>query len=116
MVALAPMVAPRLTKVFLNSNLRSISARGLLTLVNTQDGPQNTPSSSVTPSYSETLFWILTLLPTVTFGPITTFWPILQLRPIVTCGKRCEKCQIFVPAPIATSLSTYTLSWIFTSG
>ena len=50
MVALAPIVAPRLTSVGRNSFLRSISARGLLTLVNTQDGPQKTPSSSVTPS------------------------------------------------------------------
>src|SRR5262249_13077531 len=49
MVALAPIVLPRLTRVWRNSLLRSISARGLLTLVNTQDGPQKTPSSSVTP-------------------------------------------------------------------
>ena len=49
MVALAPIVAPFLTRVGRNSLLRSISARGFMTLVNTQDGPQNTPSSSVTP-------------------------------------------------------------------
>src|SRR5262249_31247341 len=49
MVALAPIVAPRLTRVWRNSLFRSISARGLLTLVNTQEGPQKTPSSSVTP-------------------------------------------------------------------
>src|SRR6516164_7163182 len=49
MVALAPIVVPRLTRVWRNSLLRSISARGLLTLVNTQEGPQKTPSSSVTP-------------------------------------------------------------------
>ena len=48
-VAFAPIVAPRRTRVARNAFLRSISARGLLTLVNTQDGPQNTPSSSVTP-------------------------------------------------------------------
>ena len=47
--ALAPIVAPRLTIVGRNSLLRMISARGLVTLVKTQDGPQNTPSSSVTP-------------------------------------------------------------------
>jgi hypothetical protein len=49
-VALAPIVAPRPTRVDLNSALRSISARGVLTLVNTQLGPQNTPSSSTTPA------------------------------------------------------------------
>src|SRR5262245_3461465 len=49
MVALAPIVVPRLTRVWRNSLFRSISARGLLTFVNTQEGPQKTPSSSVTP-------------------------------------------------------------------
>src|SRR5262245_13464968 len=49
MVAFAPIVVPRLTRVWRNSLFRSISARGLLTLVNTHEGPQNTPSSSVTP-------------------------------------------------------------------
>ena len=38
MVALAPMVAPRRTGVGRNSLLRSISARGLLTLVKTHEG------------------------------------------------------------------------------
>jgi hypothetical protein len=28
-------------------------------LVKTMEGPQKTPSSSVTPLYTETLFWIL---------------------------------------------------------
>src|SRR5262245_16608318 len=49
MVALAPIVVPRLTSVWRNSLFRSSSARGLLTLVNTQEGPQKTPSSRVTP-------------------------------------------------------------------
>jgi hypothetical protein len=49
MVALAPIVAPRFTSVGRNSFLRSISARGFMTLVKTQEGPQKTPSSTVTP-------------------------------------------------------------------
>ena len=49
-VALAPMVAPRFTMVRRYSFLRLTWLRGLLTLVNTIDGPQNTSSSSVTAS------------------------------------------------------------------
>ena len=49
-VALAPMVAPRLIRVVLNSALREINARGLTTLVKTQLGPQNTSSSRTSPS------------------------------------------------------------------
>ena len=48
MVALAPIVTPRLTLVSLNSFFRSISALGLFTLVKTQLGPQKTPSSNTT--------------------------------------------------------------------
>ena len=48
-VEFAPMVAPRLTRVSRNSSFRSTSARGLMTLVNTHDGPQNTSASRVTP-------------------------------------------------------------------
>ena len=40
----------RPTSVRRNSPLREISARGLLTLVNTQLGPQKTSSASSTPS------------------------------------------------------------------
>ncbi|MNR59461.1 hypothetical protein D3C85_1807220 [compost metagenome] len=49
-VALAPMVAPRFTTVRRYSFLRLTWLRGLFTLVNTIDGPQNTSSSSVTAS------------------------------------------------------------------
>ena len=105
-VALAPIVAPRLTKVGRNSSFRSTSARGLLTLVKTQDGPQNTPSSSVTPLYSDTLFWILQPSPTVTSGPTMTFWPNEQSRPIRVRGRICAKCQMRVPAPISQGSST----------
>ena len=49
-VAFAPIEAPFFTRVFLYSSFLTISDRGLLTLVNTQEGPQNTPSSNVTPS------------------------------------------------------------------
>ena len=41
-VALAPIVAPHLTIVFLNSALRETKERGLKTFVNTQLGPQKT--------------------------------------------------------------------------
>ena len=50
MVALAPIVDPRLTQVRWNSCLREISLRGLITLVNTQLGPQKVSSSRMTPS------------------------------------------------------------------
>ena len=49
-VALAPIVAPRRTRVGWYSAFRETWLRGLTTLVNTQLGPQNTSSSSVTPS------------------------------------------------------------------
>ena len=41
--------APRRTSVGLISSIRTISLRGLITFVNTIDGPQNTSFSSVTP-------------------------------------------------------------------
>ena len=50
MVALAPMVAPRRTSVWPVLVLAQDSLRGLMTLVNTMDGPQKTSSSRVTPS------------------------------------------------------------------
>jgi hypothetical protein len=50
MVALAPIDAPRRTSVFRYSCLRETWLRGLITFVNTIDGPQNTSSSSSTPS------------------------------------------------------------------
>src|SRR2546422_428761 len=50
MVALAPIELPRFTRVDRYSRLRDTWLRGFSTLVNTQDGPQNTSSSRVTPS------------------------------------------------------------------
>jgi len=50
MVAFAPMVAPRPTSVGAKACLRSTSARGVRTFVNTADGPTNTSAASVTPS------------------------------------------------------------------
>src|SRR5256885_6970027 len=44
-VAFAPIEPPRLTSVSRYSCLRETWARGFSTLVNTQDGPQNTSSS-----------------------------------------------------------------------
>src|SRR5262249_4147961 len=49
-VALAPIVAPRLTSVRLYACFRETALRGLMTFVNTIDGPQKTSSSSSTPS------------------------------------------------------------------
>src|SRR5690349_14388416 len=105
-VALAPMVAPRRTRVVLYSFFRSTWLRGLITFVNTIDGPQNTSSSRMHPVYIETLFWILTLSPTTTSGEITTFCPMLQRLPICEFFITCEKCQIFVPDPIEHGSST----------
>src|SRR5690606_36481996 len=48
-VALAPTVAPRPTRVGRSWSIRRTSPRGLTTLVNTQDGPRDAPSSMVTP-------------------------------------------------------------------
>jgi Pyruvate/2-oxoacid:ferredoxin oxidoreductase delta subunit len=58
------------------------------------------------PVYTDTLFWILTLLPIATSGEITTFWPMLQPAPMREFFITCEKCQIFVPGPIAHGSST----------
>ena len=49
-VALAPIEPPRFTSVRRYSFLRETWLRGFMTLVNTQEGPQNTSSSSSTPS------------------------------------------------------------------
>ena len=48
-VALAPMLAPFLTKVVLSSPIRGIALLGFIRLVKTIDGPQKTSSSKVTP-------------------------------------------------------------------
>src|SRR5690606_4397997 len=99
-VAFAPMVAPCFTSVCKYSPLRLTELRGLITLVNTIDGPRNTSSSHLTPVYIETLFCTLTFFPSTTCGEITTFCPILQFSPITQSGMMWEKCQILVPAPI----------------
>ncbi len=80
--------------------------RGVPTLVNTIEGPQNTSSSSSTPSYTETLFCIFTLLPSFTPGMITQFWPMLQRSPITAPGSTWQKCQILVPFPTTAPSST----------
>jgi hypothetical protein len=49
MVALAPMLAPRITTVSRYSSRREMWERGFNTLVNTEEGPQKTSSSSITP-------------------------------------------------------------------
>src|SRR5213079_1476563 len=49
-VAFAPIEPPRFTSVRRYSFLRGTWLRGFITLVNTQEGPQNTSSSSSTPS------------------------------------------------------------------
>src|SRR3954466_9861368 len=99
MVALAPMDAPRRTRVRRYSFFRDTWLRGFITFVNTIDGPQNTSRSSSTPSYSETLFWILQFSPTMTPFITTTFWPRLHFGPIVAPGSTWQKCQILVPGP-----------------
>lgn len=55
-VALAPMLAPFLIRVFLYSFLRLTALRGFITFVSTTPGPRKTSSSQVTPSYRLTLF------------------------------------------------------------
>src|SRR5690606_26627327 len=76
-VALAPTVAPLPTCVASYLSRRTTALRGLVTLVNTQDGPRKTSSPQVTPVYNDTLFCTLTLLPNTTPGAITTFCPML---------------------------------------
>src|SRR5215510_6376510 len=77
-VEFAPREAPLRTSVRRYSSRRLTWLRGLTTLVNTIEGPQNTSSSRIQPVYTLTLFWILTLLPMQTFEEITTFCPTLQ--------------------------------------
>ena len=55
-VELAPIEAPSPTCVFEYWPLLFTADRGLITLVNTIDGPRNTSESQVTPEYIETLF------------------------------------------------------------
>lgn len=72
-VTFPPNDAPRPTTVSLYSDLRLMNARGFTTLVNTADGPTNTPSSSRTPSYTVTLFCIRQPSPTHALPITTTF-------------------------------------------
>src|SRR6478736_5831567 len=81
-VALAPIEAPFFTRVCLYSLFLAIALRGLITLVNTMEGPRNTSSSQSTPVYMDTLFCTFTLLPRVTPGETTTFCPMLQCCPM----------------------------------
>ena len=98
---LPPMLAPRSTRVGRNSCLRSMALRGLITLVNTQEGPQKTSSSRVMPLYTETLFWILTPLPMKVLLSTNTFWPKLQRSPMPGGGHdvgknaRCASPPLF---------------------
>ena len=85
-VAFAPIVAPFLIMVDLNSAFRLTALRGFITLVNTTLGPKKTSSSQITPSYTLTLFCIRTLSPKMTFGPIITFCPRIQFLPITAPG------------------------------
>src|SRR2546423_8765893 len=109
-VALAPMLVPRFTSVCLYSLLRETWLRGLMTLVNTIDGPQKTSSSRITPSYTETLFWILTLFPILTPFMTTTFCPSEQRAQITAPPSTWQKCQIFVSSPTCAPSSTYAHS------
>src|SRR5207245_7369735 len=110
MVAFAPTVAPCRTSVGRYSCFREIWLRGLITFVNTTDGPQNTESSRVTPSYTETLFWIFTPAPTTAPGATYTFWPSEQFAPTRAPLATCEKCQMRVSAPTAAGSSTQAVS------
>lgn len=105
-VAFAPIVAPFLTTVFLNSAFLFRKLLGLITLVKTIEGPRKTSSSIVTPSYKETLFCIFTLLPTTTFRSTKTFWPRLLFSPISHPGIRWQKCHMYTPAAIMEPSST----------
>src|SRR5690554_625843 len=109
MVQLAPSVAPFFTRVSRYSSLRSMSERGLYTLVNTMLGPQNTPSSRCTLSYTDTLFWILQLSPMVTLFPMNTFWPMETFLPILAPPHTWTKCQTREPSPIWAPSSTIAL-------
>src|SRR4051794_9358165 len=91
-VAFAPMLAPRHTRVVAYCPRRTICERGLVTLVKTHDGPQKTSSSSSTPSYSETLFCTFTLLPILTPDATSTFWPKMQPSPITASFITWQKC------------------------
>src|SRR5207302_5373381 len=108
-VQLAPMLAPRFTRVRRYSFLRTIWLRGLMTLVNTMEGPQKTSSSNSTPVYSETLFWILTLFPMRTLFDTRTFWPRLQRSPIVLLAMMWLNCYILVTVNISQDSSMIAL-------
>src|SRR5437763_13726825 len=77
-VALAPMDEPRFTRVGRYSCLPGTSLRGFTTFVNTQDRPQNTPSSSVTPAWIDTLSSISTLSPMRLPALTTAYRPTQQ--------------------------------------
>src|SRR5207244_9570096 len=110
-VALAPMLAPRRTRVGTTSH-SSDEARGWRSLVNTADGPTNTPSSRTTPRYTDTWFWILQPSPMTT--PVSTYTekPTEQSRPMTLPPRTWLRCQMRVPSPTRASSSTIALGWI----
>src|SRR5205823_3620207 len=88
-VALAPIEAPRFTRVGENwSGVGGKAARGLRTLVKTMFGPRKTSSSMVTPFQTSTLFFTMTRLPS--FAPLSMKAWSHTLQSAATVAERTE--------------------------
>ena len=107
MVAFAPIVHPRFNWVVSYSECRFTCERGLVTFVRTHEGPRNTSSSMTDAGVNRHVVLNLDIVsddcPAVDIHVLTDDdrWPIRA--PFMTC----EKCQIFVPAPISAPSSAY---------
>src|ERR1019366_231921 len=108
MVALAPMDAPRLTRVRAK-RAGCCPLRGKGSLEKVALGPTNTSSCSVTPSQTWTPHLMVTRSPMRTSFSMNVWSQMLQAAPITAPGRTWANAQMRVPAPIE-GLSTIAVS------
>ncbi len=95
MVALAPIVAPRLTRVSRNSTLRSMKARGLLTLVKTQEGPKKRRLREDALVYRDIILDLAIIAYRHARSSHDVSGPARNVRDHCPAARTWAKCQIF---------------------
>jgi len=98
-VALAPMLAPRLILTCRNCSGRCL-LRGKGSLANVAFGPMNTSSSTRMPSHNWTPHLMVTRFPTTTSFSMKTWSQMLASSPITAPGSTWAKAQTRDPRPM----------------
>ena len=110
-VALAPIDAPRRTRVRWYSAFRETWLRGFTTLVKTQLGPaEDVVLQGHALVDRDVVLHLHVVAQPGAAGMTTTFWPRLQRSPITAPGMTWQKCQILVPC--ADLRRRHRCSWI----